>query len=221
MGMSEAEAREAVRAAGVALVGEGLVAGTWGNVSVRLGDSLMAITPSGADYLLMKAEDIMLVDLGTGEARGGLPSTEKELHREIYLRRAEIGAVVHTHSMSACTVAAARREVPPILDDLAQIVGPSLRVAAYGLPGSGKMRRAALKALKGRMAALLANHGALALGRNLAEAMTCARIVEKGCRAFIEAEFLGGAKSVGVFDAALMHRHYLETYSRRSLDDDR
>jgi L-fuculose-phosphate aldolase len=194
------------------------VAGTWGNVSVKLGDSSMAITPSGVDYLSMKAEDIVIVDLGTGEARGGTPSTEKDLHREIYLSRPEIGAVVHTHSMSACTVAAARREVPPILDDLAQIVGPTLRVADYALPGTSKMRRSALRALKGRMAALLANHGAVALGRNLGEALTCARIVEKGCRAFIEAEFLGGAKSVGVFDAALMHQVYLRKYSRRSVE---
>lgn len=213
--MTELEAKEAVRAAGVKLVEEGLVAGTWGNVSIKVSDSAMAITPTGTDYLTMKAEDIVIVDLETGEARGGKPSSEKDLHREIYQSRPEIGAVVHTHSMSASTVAAARREVPPILDDLAQIVGPSLRVADYALPGTAKMRRAALKALKGRMAVLLANHGAVALGRTMDEALTCARIVEKGCRAFVEAEFLGGAKSVGAFDAALMHQVYLRKYSKK------
>ena len=213
----EAEAREAVRAAGVTLVEEGLVAGTWGNISVRLGDSHMAITPTGSDYLSMKAGDIVIVDLATGEARGGKPSSEKDLHREIYLTRPEIGAVVHTHSMSASTVAAARRDVPPILEDLAQIVGPSLRCAGYALPGTAKMRRVALKGLRGRMAVLLANHGAVALGRTMGEALTCARIVEKGCRAFVEAEFLGGAKSVGAFDAMLMHQVYLRKYSRKSV----
>jgi len=219
--MSEAEAREAVRAAGLALTREGLVAGTWGNVSVRLGDSEMAITPTGTDYMSMKAEDIVIVDLATGEARGGKPSSEKDLHREIYLTRPEIGAVVHTHSMSASTLAAARREVPPVLDDLAQIVGPSLRVADYALPGTGKMRRAALKGLRGRMAVLLANHGAVALGRTMDEALTCARIVEKGCRAFVEAEFLGGAKSVGTFDAMLMHQVYLRKYSKKVVGEGR
>ena len=172
---------------------EGLVAGTWGNISLRLSVGEMAITPSGFDYLTMRAGDIVIVDLRTGEARGGKPSTEKKLHAEIYRNRPEINAVIHTHSMSASTVAAARREVPPILDDLAQIVGPSLRVADYALPGTGKMSRTVLRALRGRMAALMANHGAVALGRTLEEALLCARIVEKGCRAFIEAEFLGGA----------------------------
>ena len=134
--MDEREAREAVRAAGVKLVEEGLVAGTWGNVSVKFSPTEMAITPSGFDYLSMRAEDVVIVDLITGEARGGKPSTEKKLHAEIYRTRPEVRAVIHTHSMSASTVAAARREVPPILDDLAQIVGPTLRVADYAIPGS-------------------------------------------------------------------------------------
>lgn len=217
--MKEEEAREAVRAAGVKLVEEGLVAGTWGNISVRLSVGEMAITPSGFDYLTMRAGDIVIVDLRTGDARGGTPSTEKKLHAEIYRSRPEINAVIHTHSMSASTVAAARREVPPILDDLAQIVGPSLRVADYALPGTGKMSRTVIRALRGRMAALMANHGAVALGRTLEEALLCARIVEKGCRAFIEAEFLGGAKRINPIEAALMHQVFLRKYSKRSVGD--
>ena len=122
--MNENEAKELVRATGVKIVESGLVSGTWGNVSVRVSDSIMAITPTGFDYLKMKTGDIVLVDLNTGEASCGKPSMEKELHMEIYRRRPEINAIIHTHSMSASTVAAARREVPPILDDLAQIVRP-------------------------------------------------------------------------------------------------
>lgn len=211
----EALAREAVRAAALVLLEEGLVAGTWGNVSTLVRPGLMAITPSGSDYRAMRATDIVLVDLETGAAEGGKPSTERDLHAEIYRRRPEVKAIVHTHSMSASTVAAARREVPPILDDLAQIVGPSLRVADYALPGSAKMRRSVLAALRGRMAALMANHGAIALGRGLDEALVCARVLEKGCRAFIEAEFLGGAKAIGKVEAFAMHQVYLRKYSRQ------
>jgi L-fuculose-phosphate aldolase len=219
--MTEAEAREKVRAAGVALVEEGLVQGTWGNVSVRISPELMAITPTGSDYLRMKAQDIVLVDLLTGEARGGKPSSEKGLHIAIYASRPEVQAVIHTHSMSASTVAAARREVPPILDDLAQIVGPSLRVADYALPGTKKMQKVALRALRGRMAVLLANHGAVALGRTMEEALTCARVLEKGCRAFVESEFLGGAVPINGVEARLMHEVYLRKYSKKSLDQAR
>ena len=215
MAVDENAAREAVRAAGVKLVEEGLVAGTWGNVSLRVSPVEMAITPSGFDYTSMRAQDVVIVNLETGEARGGKPSTEKKLHMDIYRTRPEVNAVIHTHSMSASTVAAARREVPPILDDLAQIVGPTLRVADYAIPGTARMGRAVLRALRGRMAALLANHGAVALGRTLEEALLCARIVEKGCRVFIEAEFLGGAKSINRFEAAIMHQVYLRKYSRQ------
>jgi L-fuculose-phosphate aldolase len=179
---------------------------------MRLDGNFMAITPTGTDYLSMRAEDIVIVNLETGEARGGKPSSEKDLHAEIYRRRSEVEAVIHTHSMSACTVAAARREVPPILDDLAQIVGPSLRVADYALPGTPKMRKTVLRALRGRMAALMANHGAVALGRSMEEALVCARIVEKGCR---------GAKSINKVEAVLMHEVYLRKYSKKNLERSR
>jgi len=212
--MTEAEAREAVRAAGVRLVEEGLVAGTWGNVSLRFSSDEIAITPTGTDYMAMKVEDIVIVSLRTGEARGGKPSSELRMHEAVYASRPEIRAVVHTHSMSASTVAAARREVPPVLDDLAQIVGPTIRVADYSLPGSKKMGKAVVRAMAGRMAALMANHGLVACGRDLKEAVLCAQIAEKGCRAFVEAEFLGGAKSVGRFEAAVMHQVYLKKYSK-------
>ena len=139
--MTESEAKEAIRVMGVRLVELGLTAGTWGNASIRFSDTAMAITPSGFDYLSMTADDIVIVDLRTGEARGGKPSTEKTLHMALYGKRREAVAIVHTHSMSASTVAAARREVPPILDDLAQIVGPSLRVADYSIPVTKKMAR--------------------------------------------------------------------------------
>lgn len=218
--MDESEARETVRRAGVELVDTGLVDGTWGNLSVRFegqgGRGLMAITPSGRDYRSLGPGDIVLVDLATGEASGGKPSTETPLHRAIYAARPEVGAIVHTHSASASTVAAARREVPPLLDDFAQVVGPSLRVADYALPGTGRMARVVLKALRGRMAALLANHGAVALGRSMAEALLCARMAEKGCRVFIEAEFLGGAKPLARVEAWAMHEVYLHKYSRLS-----
>lgn len=117
--------------------------------------------------------------------------------------------------MSAATVAAARREVPPVLDDFAQIVGPSLRCADYALPGSSSMARRSVAAMRGRMAVLLANHGAVAAGRDMKEAILCARMVEKGCRVFIEAQFLGGAASLAPLEAWAMHKVFLAKYSRQ------
>jgi L-fuculose-phosphate aldolase len=214
--MNLAEARIAVLEAGQRLVEEGLVARTWGNVSIRVEGDKMLITPSGRKYEELTAEDMVPVDLKTGKHEGPLkPSSEKGLHREIYRSRPEIHAVIHTHQMNASTVAAARREVPPILDDMAQIIGPSVRVADYALPSTKKIVRTTVKALKGRMAALMANHGAVCVGRDMEEAFVVCQVLEKTCRALIEAEFLGGAKDINKFEAWIMHQVYLRKYSKQ------
>ncbi|MBN1951696.1 MAG: class II aldolase/adducin family protein [Bacteroidales bacterium] len=208
------ELKRQVIEAGIKLVKEGLVARTWGNISIRADEDHMLITPSGRKYDELQASDIVLVNIHTSKWEGHIkPSSEHKLHSEIYRTRDGINAVIHTHQMNASTCAAARREVPPILDDMAQIIGPSVRVAAYALPSTKKIVRATLKALKGRTAALMANHGAVCIGRDIEEAFFTCQILEKACKAFIDAEFLGGAKSINKFEAHLMHQIYLKKYS--------
>lgn len=202
--------------AGLKLVEEGLVARTWGNVSIKVDENQMLITPSGRKYEDLTTNDIVLVDFNTSKYSGNIkPSSEYKLHAEIYRTRSNINAVIHTHQMNASTCAAARREVPPILDDLAQIIGPSVKVAPYALPSTRKIVKATVKALKGRMAALMANHGAVCIGRDIEEAFVVCQVLEKGCKAFIEAEFLGGAKGINKFEAYLMHQIYLKKYSEQ------
>jgi L-fuculose-phosphate aldolase len=192
-----------------------LVAGTWGNVSIKVSDELMLITPSGIEYRTMTPQDIVEVSLKDGSYTGGKPSSEKNLHIAIYNTRRGIHGIVHNHAAHSSTVAAARREVPPILDDLAQIVGPSVRVADYALPGTKKLVRNTVRTLKGRNAALLANHGAVCIGRDIEQAILCCQVLEKACKSLIEAEFLGGAKEISKFDAWIMHQYYLRKYSKQ------
>jgi L-fuculose-phosphate aldolase len=206
--------RQEIIDGGRRLVAEGLVARTWGNISIRVDDTYMLITPSGRTYEDLTPADIVLVNYHSSKHEGSIkPSSEKELHCEIYRTRKNIRAVIHTHQMNASTVAAAHREVPPILDDMAQIIGPSVRVADYALPSTKKITMKTVKALKGRNAALMANHGAVCIGRNLDEAFVVCQVLEKACKAFIEAEFLGGAKSINKFEAHLMHQIYIRKYS--------
>ncbi len=199
---------------GKQLLAEGLVTRTWGNVSIRVDENNMLITPSGRTYDDLTLNDIVLVNYHTSKYEGSIkPSSENGLHCEIYRTRKEINAVIHTHQMNASTVAAARREVPPILDDMVQIIGPSVRVADYALPSTKRIVTKTVKALRGRMAALMANHGAVCVGRDMEEAFVVCQVLEKACKAFIEAEFLGGAKGINVFEAHLMHQFYLRKYS--------
>ncbi len=215
--MTELEVRNAVCEAGKKLLKEGLVARTWGNVSIRLNPAEMIITPSGRPYEELQAEDMVLVNYKTDTYTGpAKPSSEFKLHTAIYRSRSKIHSVIHTHQMNASTVAAAHREIPPILDDQAQILGPSVKVAPYALPGTKKIVKGTVKALQGRHAALMANHGAVCIGSDVEEAFVCCQVLEKAAKAFIEAEFLGGAKSISKFEAWMMHKYYLLKYSKNA-----
>ncbi|NLH49324.1 MAG: class II aldolase/adducin family protein [Myxococcales bacterium] len=217
MSLTEQEARLLVRDGGIKLLREGLVARTWGNVSCRLDEERFVITPSGRAYEELTPEDMVVVNLLTGQYGGDIrPSAERKLHAAIYRERPDVGGVIHTHQTNASVVAAARREIPPILDDQVQLLGPSVRCADYALPSTMKTVRACLKALKGRNAALMANHGAVCVGTTLDDAFAACLVLEKTCKAFIEAEFLGGAKSINVFEAHLMHQYYLRLYSKQN-----
>ncbi len=216
----EHKVRSMVVNAGKRIVDTGLAAGTWGNVSARIDENHMLITPSGTDYSNIRTDDIVMVDINSLESKRKLiPSSETPMHAAIYRKRPEINGIIHTHSQYGCTVAAARKEVPPILDDLAQLIGPSLRVADHAHPGSDKMVRVVLEALEGRNACLLANHGVVCLGRTLDEAFTVCRIVEKACKCYIDSMVLGGAIAFTEEEALAMHKMYMETYSVKDLQD--
>lgn len=205
---------------GIRLLESGLVSGTWGNLSLRINNDYMLITPSGIPYKSLKPEDMVIVNIKDLSYVGKLkPSGESGLHAEIYKNRKEINAVIHTHSQNACTVAASRLEVPPLLDDMAQIIGPSIRVADYAIPGTKKLIANTIKALKGRNGVLLSNHGAVCVGRSLTEAFTACEILEKSCKTFIETKFLGEGVPLSKFESYIMHQYFLKKYSKKSLTE--
>lgn len=216
----EHKIRSMVVSAGRRIVDTGLAAGTWGNVSARVDENHMLITPSGTDYSNIKTDDIVMVNIYTLESTGKQnPSSETPMHAAIYRNRPEINGIIHTHPQYGCTVAAARKEVPPILDDLAQLIGPSLRVADHAHPGSDKMVKVVTEALEGRNACLLANHGAVCLGRTLDEAFTVSMIVEKACKCYIDSMIIGGAVAFTEEEALEMHNMYMESYSIKDLQE--
>jgi L-fuculose-phosphate aldolase len=133
------DTKKLVHEAGQRLLDLGLVSGTWGNISARADKNSMVITPSGRKYEELTTDEMVVVDIKNLTYEGKIkPSSELKLHAEIYQSRNKINAIIHTHQINASTVAAARREVPPILDDMAQIIGPSVRVAEYALPNKKK-----------------------------------------------------------------------------------
>jgi len=214
--MEISEAKKAVCDAGKRLLKEGLVKGTWGNISIRIDSKFMVITPGGLPYEELTEDDMVVVNFHDYTFEGQhKPSSELRLHGEIYKSRTKVHAVIHTHQQNASTVAAARVELPPILDDMAQILGPTVRVAEYALPSTKKIVKATVKALKGRNAALMANHGAIVVGGDLDEAFVAAEVLEKTAKSFIEASFIGEAKSINKFEAWFMHQYFIRKYSKQ------
>jgi L-fuculose-phosphate aldolase len=147
----------------------GLSHGTSGNLSVRCGEGFL-ITPSGFGAEGLSDADIVFVHL-SGESEGRWqPSSEWLFHRDIYVQRAEFNAIVHTHANAATSLACLRRDIPPFHYMLALLGGDSLRCANYATFGTQALSDNALIAMQERKACLLANHGMIAAGANLAEA---------------------------------------------------
>lgn len=202
-------------ARGCALLDEGLIVGTWGNLSARIpGAESIAITPSGRGYRTLAAADIPIVSLDGAVVEGALkPSSELALHLAIYRARPDIGAVIHTHSTYATVCAVARAPIPPIVEDLAQLAGGQVEVADYAICGSETLAQRAVKALGRNFAVLLANHGAVGCGANLHEAAVACALIEKTAKIYVYAsQFPGGAKTIDAADVERMHAFYLQNY---------
>lgn len=206
-----------ILAVGCAMLDQGLVTGTWGNISARIpGTPLIAITPSGKGYREIIPTDIVVVDV-TGRIIEGAfkPSSELPLHLAIYKARADIQAVVHTHSVFASACAVAQQRIPPIIEDLVQLVGGSVEVADYALPGTDMLAKNIVVALGQKNAVLMANHGVVGCGQSLAEGMMACELVEKAAQIYIYANQIGGAKVLSNEDVAVMHEFYIEYYRER------
>lgn len=185
--MNEQEIRQAVKDAGVRLLKSGLVQGTWGNISIRLDEDRMVVTPSGLDYIRLKPEDMVVVDINTLEYNSPIkPTSEKKIHAAIYRDRKDINAVIHSHPLNCSSVAAARKEIPVMSEKMQELVGGDIKVGHYGLPGTKKLTAGAVEALKGRNGCLLANHGVVACAASIDGAFEVCQVMEDSAKQFIE-----------------------------------
>jgi ribulose-5-phosphate 4-epimerase/fuculose-1-phosphate aldolase len=175
----------------------------------------MIITPAGIAAWECRPGD--LIDVGLRElSYAGIyrPARDHVLHAALYLGNKRFGSIIHSASRSVMTSCRAGLEILSMLDDMAQIVGPSARIAPCGFQPGSREAAAVRRAMRFRSAVLLADHGALCAGADPAEAGAVCQVLEKGCRCFIETFFLGGGRRINRFEAALMRFNYLYRYSR-------
>jgi L-fuculose-phosphate aldolase len=181
--MNEQQLRSALLQTSHRMVELGLNRGTAGNASVRCGDNIL-ITPSAVPLEDMREQDLVLLAADGKVIRGGKPSSEWFFHRDILAARSEIGAVLHMHSPYATTMACLRRNIPAVHYMVAMAGGSDIRCTPYSVFGEQELSDHALDALQGRMACLLGNHGMIALGKDLDEALYIANEVEFLCEIY-------------------------------------
>jgi len=190
---SQDEVFAAVLAAAKGMLETGITAGTSGNVSARLDDGHIVITPSSVPYPRMMPGDLAVLDLDGRQVGGPAPpSSETQLHLACYRAFAEIGAVLHSHPPHATMFACARKPVPPVIDEAAAFVGGAVPVADYAVSGSAEVGANAVRILRGVGSALLASHGLVTVAATPEKALHQAGVVEHCARVAWGVQVLGG-----------------------------
>jgi L-fuculose-phosphate aldolase len=151
----------------------GINSGSAGNVSARC-DGGFIITPTGMPYEKCSSDDMVFVDMEGTPSGKRKPSSEWRFHRDIYLASPEAGAVVHTHSPFATSLACMGVDIPPFHYMIARFGGDNVRCASYATFGTQELSDAMIVALRDRRACLMAHHGMVVHGRNLDHALALA-----------------------------------------------
>lgn len=183
---------EAVLAAAKTMLATGLVEGTSGNISGRLPDGLVCLTPSSVAYDTMTLDDLVVVDLD-GEVVSGerSPTTEKDLHLSTLRAYPELGAVIHSHAVYATMFALAHEPVPAVIEEVVVYLGGEVPCCDYKGTGTKELGDEVAARLVDRGAALLANHGLVTCAATPEKALHNAALVER------TAKIVWGARSMG------------------------
>ena len=184
--------RQLVKDSGVRLLEENLVQGTWGNISVRLDEDHMLVTPTGLDYNHLTPEDMPIVQISDPDiwSDGKKPTSERKIHAAVLASRPEINACIHSHPVFATIMASCRMELPAFSDELKAVMGGEVKVGAYGLPGTKKLKEGTVAAMQSRNACFMANHGVFCVGKTMEEAFNVLRVLEKSVYEFIKTRTL-------------------------------
>jgi L-fuculose-phosphate aldolase len=190
-----ADTENAVLAAAKDMLRRGLVEGTAGNISARREDGNLVITPSSVDYADMTLADLVVVDADGAvlqATEGRSPSTEMALHLACYQAFDDIASVIHSHPVWATMFAISHQPIPACIDEFAVYCGGDIRCSEYAASGTPEVGTNAVKALEGRAAALIANHGLVAVGPRPDKVLHVTALVERTAQIAWGARALGG-----------------------------
>lgn len=210
--MEFANYREQVFETTQKLVATGLIRISSGNISVRVADDLVAITPSSIPYDELKVEDIVILDMQGHTVDGALrPSVEKMLHIHCLQARPEVQAVIHVHAITAITLSLIQAEIPPLSIEMVNLGAP-IPTLGYTLPGSLLFADTVAEYFRGnpdKKAVLLENHGAVVLGSSLKDAFQNAYNLDTGAEIYYRSLALGRPiRVLSAEDLSQIHKLY-------------
>jgi L-fuculose-phosphate aldolase len=210
--MEFANYREQVFETTQKLVATGLIRISSGNISVRVADDLVAITPSSIPYDELKVEDIVILDMQGHTVDGALrPSVEKMLHIHCLQARPEVQAVIHVHAITAITLSLIQAEIPPLSIEMVNLGAP-IPTLGYTLPGSLLFADTVAEYFRGnpdKKAVLLENHGAVVLGSSLKDAFQNAYNLDTGAEIYYRSLALGQPiRVLSAEDLSQIHKLY-------------
>jgi L-fuculose-phosphate aldolase len=184
---------EDVLAAAKQMLADGLVEGTAGNISGRLADGTVCLTPSSVAYDTMTLDDLVVVAPDGEVVRGErFPTTEKDLHLSVLRDHPELGSVIHTHAVHATMFALAREPIPAVIEEVVVYLGGGVPCCEYRPTGTRELGDVVAAALADRGAALLANHGLVTCGVTPAKALHHAALAERTARIVWGTRVMGG-----------------------------
>jgi L-fuculose-phosphate aldolase len=187
------DVRRFVLAAAKTMYARGLVEGTAGNVSGRVDDGTVVVTPSSLSYEAMTLEDLVVVDLDGQVVAGTRSATsEKGVHLATLAAYPEVGAVVHCHAIHASMFAVAHRPIPAAIDEFVVYIGGDVPIGDYQPSGSESLSAEVARHLADRSAMLMANHGLVTIGKSVDDALHSAMVVEHNAKIMWGAQQLGG-----------------------------
>lgn len=213
--------RQTIVDTGVEMIKTGMTVGTWGNISLRDPETnLMYISPSGMDYMKIRAEHVVVLTLDLEVIEGTAePSIEKAMHAAVYKRRPDVNAVIHTHPVFSSVFGAVKMELPAVSEDFAQIVGDKVGFPEdYELPGTVELGESAAMALGQNNAVILPNHGSLSVASSIKQALKVSVVLEKNAQIYLFARLLGTPQLIEPDDIHAMQVYARTQYGKKNQD---
>ncbi|MHA1274684.1 MAG: class II aldolase/adducin family protein [Promethearchaeota archaeon] len=213
--LSEELLRTKLQEGAIKIFEKGLVQAGEGNISVRIPnkDELL-ITPTYNKYYNLKKKDLVHIKFdGTILKKGQKPSTEYLLHIALYKARPKVNCVIHTHSPYATVMSVARKPIPIILEEQVTFLGGSINISEFNVAHSEKFNINAVKAMDSKNGVLLANHGTLACGKSIEDAIKVSELIEKLAFIYIGAERLGKVYEISESSCSRFYKEFEKNFS--------